>query len=209
MTDLQLLTDMRRYAKAEWIPILREDSEEFLIKILKEKQPKSCLELGTGMGYSSILFSSVLDDKIEIDTVEKDPERINLAKKYISLSKKENIHIYEGYAELIIKHLQGPYDFVFIDANKSKILEYFKQALVLSSERAFIVIDNVALEGETFSKKYPAHKHRTSIYRTREFVKLLKVNPSNTAPVELTVFDTHIKVSYYPFGDGLLLIERD
>ena len=198
---------MREFAKAEWIPILRQDSEEFLIKILKEKQPKTCLELGTGMGYSSILFSSVLNDNIEMDTIEKDQERINLAKEYLSLSKKENIHLYEGYAELIIKHLQGPYDFVFIDANKSKILEYFKTALELSSPMAFIVIDNVALEGETFSKKYPAHKHRTSIYRTREFVKLLNVCPNSTTPTECRVFDVNIKVTYYSFGDGLLLIE--
>ena len=85
MTDQQLLTDMRRYAKAEWIPILREDSEEFLIKILKEKQPKKCLELGTGMGYSAILFSHILHDNIEIDTIERDQERITLAKQYLSL----------------------------------------------------------------------------------------------------------------------------
>ena len=199
---------MREFAKAEWIPILREDSEEFLIKILKEKQPKTCLELGTGMGYSAILFSSVLEDNIDIDTIEKDPDRINLAKKYISLSKKENIRLYEGYAELIIKHLIGPYDFVFIDANKSKILEYFKEALKLSSKKAFIVIDNVSLEGETFSNKYPAHKHRTSIYRTREFVKLLKIDPNIKTPIELTLFDVQIKVLFYSFGDGLLLIER-
>ena len=132
MSDRELLKEMREFAKGEWIPILREDSEEFLIKILKEKQPKTCLELGTGMGYSAILFSSVLEDNIDIDTIEKDPDRINLAKKYISLSKKGNIRLYEGYAELIIKHLIGPYDFVFIDANKSKILEYFKEALKLS-----------------------------------------------------------------------------
>ena len=208
MSDIELLKEMREFAKAEWIPILREDSEEFLIKILKEKQPKTCLELGCGMGYSSILFSYTLNDCIEIDTIERDQERINLAKQYLNLYGRENIHLFEGNAELIIKHLNGPYDFVFIDANKSKILEYFKEALKLSSNKAFIVIDNVALEGETFSKKYPAHKPRTSIYRTREFVKLLNVCPNDRTPTECRVFDVNIKVTYYSFDDGLLLIEK-
>ena len=48
MIDRELLKEMREYAKKEWIPILREDSEEFLVKVLKEKQPKTCLELGCG-----------------------------------------------------------------------------------------------------------------------------------------------------------------
>ena len=208
MIDRELLKEMREYAKKEWIPILREDSEEFLVKVLKEKQPKTCLELGCGMGYSSILFSYTLNDCIEIDTIERDQERINLAKQYLSLYGLKNIHLFEGNAELIIKHLNGPYDFIFIDANKSKILEYFKEALKLSSKKAFIVIDNVSLEGETFSNKYPAHKHRTSIYRTREFVKLLKIDPNIKTPIELNIFDVKIKVLFYSFGDGLLLIER-
>ena len=96
MSDRELLKEMREYAKAEWIPILREDSEEFLVKILKEKQPKACLELGCGMGYSSILFSYTLNDCIEIDTIERDQERINLAKQYLSLYGRENIHLFEG-----------------------------------------------------------------------------------------------------------------
>lgn len=205
MNIQEYLIEMRAYAKVYWVPIMREDTEKFLVDLLKEIKPKNILELGTAIGYSSIIFSNTLNDNVIIDTYEIDKQRIGEAKKHFKNLNKNNINIYEGDALKLLKDNNKEYDFIFIDANKSRILDYFNEALRLSNENTSIVIDNVALDGATFSDFYPDHKHRTSIFRMREFVKLLNITPENNKSI-MEYKDKKLDINYYDIGDGLILI---
>lgn len=201
------LSDIQQYAKLNWVPILKEDTQFFLEKFLKEKKPKNILELGTAIGYSSLLFSKVLCDNVNIDTIEINEERIKIAENNIKTFGNTNINIIKGDAFQILPEINKVYDFIFIDANKSKIYEYFIEALRLSHKGSYIVCDNIGLDGATFSDTYPAHKHRTSIFRLREFVDIIKVYPNMKDYSYIDINNKKIKSLFYEIGDGISVSE--
>ncbi|MBQ0106126.1 MAG: O-methyltransferase, partial [Armatimonadetes bacterium] len=85
------LYEIRQYAKTDWVPILKEDTQFFLEDLLKKIKPKTILEVGTAIGFSSLVFSEVLCDNVFIDTIEIDESRIKTAEDNIKSFGKTNI----------------------------------------------------------------------------------------------------------------------
>ncbi len=113
---------------------------------------KNILELGTLGGYSAIWLARALPEDGKMITVEIDPARAAVAKKNIEKAGLlDKVELRVGNALEILQDLKadsaGPFDFIFIDADKEPYAEYFELALDLSKEGTFILADNVIREG--------------------------------------------------------------
>ena len=188
--DKKELEKIKQKALEEHIPIIMDDTLEVVDKILKEVKPKRILEIGTAVGYSAICFSEYLSKDGQIDTIERDEERITEAKSNIKkVGVSEKINIYEGDAVEILPKLNNKYDVVFIDAAKGKYPFFLKEALRMLNTRGVILADNILYKGYVMSD-YNKHKQRTAVRNLREYIKEVTENPD-------------IETEILEVGDGL------
>jgi caffeoyl-CoA O-methyltransferase len=118
---------------------------EFLVFLA---QPRVVLEIGTYSGYSALSMAAALPAGGRIVSCELDPERVAFAERHIAdAGYAERISVRQGPALETIAGLDGPFDLVFIDADKEGYLDYYEAVLPKLSERALIVIDNVLWSG--------------------------------------------------------------
>ncbi len=162
----------------EHIPIIMDDTLAVISKILQEIKPQKILEIGTATGYSAICFSKFLKVNGRIDTIERDLERINEAKKNIKeMGLEKTINILEGDALEILPTLNEKYDMIFIDAAKGKYPFFLKESLRLLKENGIIFADNILYKGYVMSD-YNKHKQRTAVRNLREYIKEVTENPN-------------------------------
>lgn len=119
------LYDMEQYAKKENVPIIQKEVRCLLGVLLRYREIKNIVELGTAIGYSSLFFSDYLPDDGKIITFEKDENYYAEAVKNIKKAGKDKIiDVIYGDAYENIKKLDGSYDMIFMDANKSMYRYY-------------------------------------------------------------------------------------
>lgn len=121
----------------------------FLSFISKLIRPNRILEIGTYTGYATICLSEGLREKGEIITLDKNEELFNFTSSYFEkagLSEKIDFRI--GNALEIIPELKGPFDIIFIDADKMNYSNYFDLCFDLLSENGIILADNVLWSGK-------------------------------------------------------------
>ena len=173
------IQEIKEKALEDHIPIIMDDTLQKINEILNEYKPKKLLEIGTAVGYSAICFEKYVSE--EIDTIEQDEERFVEAKRNIeSLELTNKINLIKGNAIEILQNMQinseeDKYDFVFIDAAKSKYPIFLQEALRLTKNNAVIVADNVLYKGYVLSD-YNKHKQRTAVRHLREFLKMISEN---------------------------------
>ena len=106
------------------------------------------LEIGTYSGYSALSMAGALPDGGRIVTCELDPERVAFAERHIEdAGFGERIEVRQGPALETIGTLDGPFDLVFIDADKAGYHDYYEAVLPKLSPRGLIVVDNVLWSG--------------------------------------------------------------
>ena len=172
------LQKIKQKALEEHIPIIMDDTLEVIEKYLKENKPHKILEIGTAVGYSAICFTEILAEDGQIDTIERDTERVKEAKENIKKAEVENkINIYEGDAVEILPTLDNKYDVVFIDAAKGKYPFFLKEALRMINKNGVIFADNILYKGYVMSD-YNKHKQRTAVRNLREYIKEVSENPN-------------------------------
>ena len=115
------------------------------------------------------LLGFVGEDVI-IDTIELDEARAKCAIENIAkIGVQKNINVIIGNAVEILPTLTGPYDVVFIDANKGKYPVFLAEALRMSKKGTIIFADNVLYKGYVLSD-YNKHKQRTAVRHLREYI---------------------------------------
>lgn len=115
------------------------DSGNIIRSLIKMRNPKNVLEVGTSIGYSGIWIASSLKKGAKLITIDGWKERIAIAKKFFKKSKL-NIELIEGRALEIIPKLKTRFDVVFLDATKAEYLKYLKSAKL--SKNALVIADN-------------------------------------------------------------------
>lgn len=187
----QLLKDMESYAMRRRVPIINAGGKETLLTIAAEKKAQRILEIGTAIGYSTLLLASHSAPNAEITTIELDEARADVAEAFIARSAfTKRIRILRGDAAVRMEALQGPYDLVFIDAAKGQYPLYFEKALPLLADGGFILADNVLFRGMVKSDEKVPHRYRTIVTRLRAYIETVENHPE---------FETKI----YEAGDGL------
>ena len=189
------LEKIKKKALENHIPIIMDDTLEYIYELYANNKISSILEIGTAVGYSAICFTEFLQENGVIDTIERDEERINEAKLNIKEMNLENkINILEGDATEILPTLNKKYDMVFIDAAKGKYPFFLKEALRLLNENGVILADNILYKGYVMSD-YNKHKQRTAVRNLREYIKETTENPN-------------LETKILEVGDGLAITKK-
>ena len=174
--NLDALKELKQKALEEHIPILMDDTLEKIEEIIKEKNPKRILEIGTAVGYSASCFAKASTEDCIIDTIELDEERAKQATKNIEkIGFSDRINVLIGNAVDILPTLNKEYDIIFIDANKGKYPYFLKEAIRLSKNGSLILADNILYKGYVMSD-YNKHKQRTAVRHLREYIAEINEN---------------------------------
>lgn len=184
--------DLKNYGNENKIPIMKLETKEFLKTLLTTQKPKSILEIGTAIGYSSLLFSKYTDASIL--TIEKNKDMYEIAKSNFKKYKKD-INIINMDAKKALNNINQGFDFVFIDANKSQYEYYFNKSLSLLNKNGIIVCDNILFRGEIANDNIVNKRDITIVKNLRKFLS------------HITNLDDYV-TSIIPIGDGISISTR-
>lgn len=186
--------ELREYAEANNVPIMKTETKEFLRTLVSISNPKSILEIGTAIGYSSLVFSKYSD--ADITTIELSSEMANIAKDNFKRYDK-NINLINDDAEKALTTLNQGFDFVFIDANKSNYKFYFDYVdKYLLNKGGIIVADNILFRGEVCNDDLIEKRKITIVKRLRNFLAYITKRED-------------YKTSIVPIGDGLSISYKE
>ena len=152
--------------------------------LVRITQAKRVLEIGTLGGYSTICIARALPVDGSIVTIEFSPRHAEVARKNLATAGVlERVEIRVGRALDILPVLHsegaGPFDFIFIDADKVSNSEYVKWALRLARVGTTIVVDNVVRDGKVIDGK----NKDPDIIGTRHMAELIGKEPRLSATV--------------------------
>lgn len=188
----ELLETIESEARTADVPIIRREMQSFLKVLLMLKKPARVLEVGTAVGFSALLMSEYVPEECRITTIENYEKRIPIAhENFRRAGKEERITLIEGDAAEVLKTLDGPYDFIFMDAAKGQYIHYLPDILRLLSPGGCLVSDNVMQDGDVIESRFAVERRNRTIHaRMREYLYELKHNDALTT-------------SIIPLGDGV------
>ncbi len=193
----EVVTAIRREALADNVPIIRQESENLLKVMLRLTQPGHILEVGTAVGYSALLMSENMPKDCKITTIEKYEKRIPVAKANFKRAGKEDvITLLEGDALEILKSLEGPYDFIFMDAAKGQYMVFFEDVMRLLPPGGVLISDNVLQDGDIIESRFAVTRRNRTIHsRMREYLYTL-------------THHEELQTTILPIGDGMAISVR-
>ncbi len=156
-----------------------------LLQLLAQAIGARCvLEIGTLAGYSTIWLARALPPGGRLVTLEADPGSAEVARSNIAEAGLSDIvELRVGAALESLPRLRGPFDLIFLDADKAENLEYLVHALELSRPGTLIVADNVVRGGAVID----VDSDDGRVQGVRRFFDLLNEEPRLTATAIQTV----------------------
>ena len=170
----EIINEIRKEAKAQGQPVLRDESFDILSLLTDIKKPLKILEIGVNVGCSSVMMLLRSENAV-LHGIEIDEELIKKAKENCKKAGViDRVKIFSGDAGEILPMLSGKYDLIFLDGPKGHYYEYLADIKGLLNKGGVLFADNVLFMGLTLSDKEPPKKHRTIVRSLREFLKDLK-----------------------------------
>jgi len=156
----------------------------FIDALARATRPRAILEIGTLGGYSTIWLARALEPGGRLITLEYEQKHADVARKNIDRAGLgDRVEIRVGKGIDLLPPVTGPFDFIFIDADKPSTTEYFEYAVKLARQGTLIVVDNVVRDG-------PIADERTKdegAVGMRRFLDAAGRNPRVTVSVIQTV----------------------
>ena len=201
-----VLPDIEAYAEAHSVPEsevcrrLREETYRkmdcpqmvvgplegaFLKVMAMSVGARRVLEIGTFTGYSALCFAESLPDDGEVITCDIDSDSTGMAKRFwVQSPHGSKIQLRLAPALETLQSLSGPFDLIFIDADKANYVKYFRRALDLIADHGVILIDNVLWNGDVLKSPAPD----TNTAAIQELNRVVHTEPRVSA-VLLTIRD--------------------
>ncbi|MDE5413742.1 O-methyltransferase [Alkalihalobacterium chitinilyticum] len=190
----ELLIEMEQLAKEQQVPIMELVGIETLLQLLRMKQPKSILEIGTAIGYSAIRMAQAVDD-VKIITIERDEPRYKQALEFVERANvSDQVEIIFGDALHVGEQLElyAPFDVLFIDAAKGQYEKFFQIYEPLVRPGGLIISDNVLFRGLVAEEYIENKNHAGMAKKLRRYNEWLMKNEQFTTTI-------------LPVGDGIAL----
>ena len=191
--DLSL--EMKQYAEDFDVPIIQDQGLELMLQLLRIKQPKAILEIGTAIGYSSLMMARHLPNT-HIVSIERDELRYNEAVSYHKRSSIQHQVTLIKADALEIENDALPiqqYDVIFIDAAKAQYQKFFEKYEPLLKEDGMIISDNLIFHGHIFGNNQKQSRNLKQLVR--------KINRYNDWLANHPNYDTLL----LPIGDGVAI----
>lgn len=189
------ILEIEKYAKENNVPIIEKDSICYIMQYIKEHNVKSVLEIGSAIGYSSILMASSNPDTV-VTTIERDEQRYMECLKNIKkcgLDKKINV-VYQDALELNLTGVS--YDLIFIDAAKGQYTKFFEKYKYFLNKGGVIITDNLKFHGYVGKSETIESKNlRQLVSKIESYIDFLKNNDE---------FETE----FLNIGDGISVSKR-
>ncbi|MFO7888568.1 MAG: O-methyltransferase [Eubacteriales bacterium] len=188
------IADFRKKCEKRKLPIIHEEVANFIKVILHLHKPLKILELGTAVGFSSFFMAKIIDDdRLVIKTVERRNTFIQEASDNLNQYKyKGEIEILPGDALEVLKNLEEKFDLVFIDAAKSKYLDFLPYCFKLLKKDGIIISDNVLYKGMIANEDLVKRRQKTIVRKMRKYLKTINNHKS-------------LESSVLPLGDGVAI----
>ena len=192
MGHTPFLEELEQRALSLGVPIIRREMQSFIKVLLAVHQPKRILEVGTAIGFSTLLMCEYGPADVQITTIENYEKRIPLAKENFRKAGQESkITLLEGDATKILAGLSGSYDLIFMDAAKGQYIHWLPDVIRLLKKGGVLLSDNVLQDGNLIESHYIVERRDRTIYkRMREYLYQLKHDPL-------------LETSILPLGDGV------
>lgn len=195
MVNLKELEIIKEEAIKNDIPIMQDDSMNFVTDYIVKNNKNKVLEIGTAVGYSSIVMA-LASPSVTITTIERDKERYL---KAVDNIKKMNLEsrITLIYGDALDIELDGLFDLVLIDASKSQNIKFFEKFEHNLDIDGTIITDNLSFHGLVNKdlKSIESKNVRGLVRKIRDYKDFLKSNKE-------------YKTKFYNLGDGISVSER-
>lgn len=189
-----LIREMRTYAEKENVPIMQRDGINFLVEQIIKKDVKSILEIGTAIGYSTIIMAFIRDN-IKITSVERDEKRYLKAVKNVKKANLED-RINLIFNDALEVNVKDKYDLIFIDAAKAQNIKFFEKFKDNLNEKGLIITDNMNFHGLTEKEEEIKSRNlRALVRKIKNYRKYLEEN-------------TEFKTEFLNIGDGIAISKR-
>jgi caffeoyl-CoA O-methyltransferase len=160
-----LLARMEAFAAKHGHPIADPEVGQLMRILVRAKQPRHLIEVGTNIGYSVVVLGRECPADAVIETIELDRDILATAKGFVGEAHLAcGVKFHQGAALAVLPALEGPFDFAFIDCVKTEYGQYFDQLLPKLTRGAMIVCDNLLWGG-----KVAENVHDPSTDALREF----------------------------------------
>lgn len=189
-----LIREMRTYAEEENVPIMQRDGINFLVEQIIKKDVKSILEIGTAIGYSTIIMAFIRDN-IKITSLERDEKRYLKAVKNVKKAHLED-RINLIFNDALEVNIKDKYDLIFIDAAKAQNIKFFEKFKDNLNEKGLIITDNMNFHGLTEKEEEIKSRNlRALVRKIKNYRKYLEEN-------------TEFKTEFLNIGDGIAISKR-
>jgi predicted O-methyltransferase YrrM len=168
----EVLEEVEGSAYRRYLPIIGPRRGRVLVEAVRRHRPRRILEVGTLVGYSSILMGRELDEGSEIVTIEYDRDEAEQARENIARAElSARVEVLVGDAMEIIPTLEGTFDMIFLDAAKHQYLGYLQLVEDRLRSGGVVVADNVGFMSRSMrgyldymrdSGKYESEFHRSN-----------------------------------------------
>lgn len=181
--------EIKNCAAQNAVPIVRDESLEFILNFIEKNGAKRILEIGTGIGYSAIMFAKCAAD-ISVFTIESDAERYEQAKKNIA-SENLSQRVTCFFGDAMEFDFAEKFDLIFIDGPKAQYIKFFEKFKNNLAQGGAILSDNLFFHGMVKDLSL-THNYSTKklVKKIRKYIEFLKANEE---------FETE----FFEQGDGI------
>jgi len=145
----ELLTEMERFASEHGHPISDPEVAQLLRLIVRMRQPRRILEIGTNIGYSVVVMGRECGPGATVETIELKRPILDIARRFVAEARLHcHVVYHEGAALEVLAKLEGPFDLVFIDCVKTEYEQYLDLVLPKMPHGATIICDNLLWGGK-------------------------------------------------------------
>ena len=196
MVDIyQELETIKKEALNNNVPIMEDDSIDFITDYIVKNNKYRILEIGTAVGYSAIMMALSHPD-VMVTSIERDKNRYLKAINNIKTMHLEN-RITLIFNDALKTDIDGKYDLIIIDAAKSQNISFFEKYEKNLEINGTVITDNLSFHGMTSKKleEIESKNVRGLVKKINEYKEFLKKSDK-------------YKTKFYNIGDGISVTER-
>lgn len=194
--SMDKLQNIKEYAKKNSVPIMFDETSNFICKYIAEHEVHNILEIGSAIGYSAITFASVKPD-VKVKTIEIDIDRaIKAIENIKNAGLNSRITLINNDA-LAVDLKAEKFDLIFIDAAKAQYTRFFEKFKINLADKGVIISDNLSFHGIVENHSL------THNYSTLKLVRKIK------RYVDFLKFNTEFTTTFFECGDGISVSKKN